>query len=124
MVTLPVAPDAERGTLGSRLETLLPTVAPLVFVFLWSTGFISAKYGLRDADPLTFLAIRMVVSAAVLALVAACAEVRWPRGRRALPRHRHRGAAAARRVSRWRVRGDRPRDAGGLSSIIIGLQPS
>jgi hypothetical protein len=28
---------------------------PLLFVVLWSTGFISAKYGLPYAPPLTFL---------------------------------------------------------------------
>ena len=37
---------------------------------LWSTGFIVARYATRDAGPLTFLAVRMVVAASLLALVA------------------------------------------------------
>ena len=43
----------------------------MVFVLLWSTGFIVARYGTRDAGPLTFLFIRMVVAAAVLWVWAA-----------------------------------------------------
>ena len=31
---------------------------PLLFVFLWSTGFIGAKYGLPYAEPLSFLLVR------------------------------------------------------------------
>ena len=36
---------------------------PAVFVFLWSTGFIGAKFGLPFAEPFTFLAVRMAVVA-------------------------------------------------------------
>lgn len=43
---------------------------PVVFVLLWSTGFIVARFGTRDAGPLTFLAIRTTIAAVVLALVA------------------------------------------------------
>jgi drug/metabolite transporter (DMT)-like permease len=39
-------------------------------VLLWSTGFIVARYATRDAGPLTFLAVRMVIAASLLALVA------------------------------------------------------
>jgi drug/metabolite transporter (DMT)-like permease len=39
-------------------------------VLLWSTGFIVARYATRDAGPLTFLAVRMVIAAGMLALVA------------------------------------------------------
>lgn len=41
--------------------------APL-FVFLWATGFIGAKYGLPYAEPLTFLALRFAIAFAILAL--------------------------------------------------------
>lgn len=46
---------------------LLPKVAPLLFVLLWSTGFIGAKYGLPYAEPFTFLALRFAITIAVLA---------------------------------------------------------
>jgi len=49
---------------------LLSGAAPVVFVVLWSTGFVVARYGTRDAGPLTFLALRMFVAAGVLWLVA------------------------------------------------------
>ena len=39
-----------------RLSHAAIATAPLTFVFLWSTGFIGAKYGLPYAEPLTFLA--------------------------------------------------------------------
>ena len=38
---------------------------------LWSTGFVAARYATTDTGPLTFLAVRMVLAAAVLAFVAA-----------------------------------------------------
>ena len=37
---------------------LLTPLYPLLFVALWSTGFIGAKFGLPDAEPLTFLSLR------------------------------------------------------------------
>jgi drug/metabolite transporter (DMT)-like permease len=37
-----------------------------VFVVLWSTGFVVARYGTEDAGPLTFLAIRLTIAAAAL----------------------------------------------------------
>ena len=38
---------------------------------LWSTGFVVARYATDDTGPLTFLAVRMVLAASVLAAVAA-----------------------------------------------------
>ena len=55
----------------------LEKVAPSLFVLLWSTGFIVARYGTRDAGPFTFLAVRMFVSAAVLWAIALA--IRAPR---------------------------------------------
>lgn len=48
----------------------LARVAPGLFVLLWSTGFVVARYGTRDAGPFTFLAVRMFISAAILWLIA------------------------------------------------------
>lgn len=52
---------------------------PPVFVFMWSTGFVGAKFGLPSAEPFTFLSIRLAI--ATLAMVAICvyAGARWPR---------------------------------------------
>ena len=37
---------------------------------LWSTGFVVARYGTRDAGPLTFLCVRMFIASALLWLIA------------------------------------------------------
>jgi drug/metabolite transporter (DMT)-like permease len=43
---------------------------PALFVLLWSTGFVGAKYGLPYAEPFTFLGVRLVVAAALLGVLA------------------------------------------------------
>ena len=52
-------------------------VAP-AFVVLWSTGFIGAKLGLPHAGPMTFLALRFGIVAAILALWVQVAHAPWP----------------------------------------------
>jgi drug/metabolite transporter (DMT)-like permease len=59
-------------------ETLAARAAPAIFVVLWSTGFIGTKYVLRGAEPLTYLAIRMVLVVALMAVIAAIARPQWP----------------------------------------------
>lgn len=51
---------------------------PLLFVFLWSTGFIGAKYGLPYAEPFTFLFVRMLIAASLLFIVAILLRQTWP----------------------------------------------
>lgn len=60
------------------LTDLAIRAAPLTFVLLWSTGFISAKYGLPYAEPLTFLFARMGLVVLVLAAVVAVMRVPLP----------------------------------------------
>lgn len=51
--------------------SLLPYhIVPITFVILWSTGFIVARYATDDAGPLSFLAVRVLCAAGVLAVVA------------------------------------------------------
>ena len=54
---------------------------PAVFVLIWSTGFVVAKFGLPYAPPLTFLSIRFALSLLCFALWIALARVSLPRGR-------------------------------------------
>jgi drug/metabolite transporter (DMT)-like permease len=44
--------------------------APIIFVLLWSTGFTGIKYGIPYAPPFTFIAIRMAIAGALLAVIA------------------------------------------------------
>jgi len=52
---------------------------PLLFVLLWSTGFIGAKFGLPHAEPLTFLLIRYLLVLALMTIVALAMRAPWPR---------------------------------------------
>jgi drug/metabolite transporter (DMT)-like permease len=55
---------------------------PWVFVLIWSTGFVVARFGMPHSPPLTFLSIRYALS--VLCFLAWIGLVRapWPRGAR------------------------------------------
>ncbi len=55
---------------------------PLLFVLLWSTGFIGAKYGLPFSEPLTFLSIRYALVIALMGAVAVIARAPWPKDAR------------------------------------------
>ena len=52
---------------------------PTVFVLIWSTGFIVAKFGLPYAPPLTFLVIRYLLSMVCFLIWIALARAVWPR---------------------------------------------
>ena len=54
---------------------------PAVFVLIWSTGFIVARYGMPYAPPLKFLAVRFALSLACFAAWVALARVEWPKQR-------------------------------------------
>jgi len=57
---------------------------PLVFTFLWSTGWVVAGYSARYADALTFLVVRFGCAATLLTAFALASGAPWPRGRRAV----------------------------------------
>ncbi|MDN7863101.1 DMT family transporter [Burkholderia multivorans] len=57
--------------------------APALFLLLWSSGFVFLKLGLRDADPLTFLALRYACVVALLAGPFLWLRPALPRTRRA-----------------------------------------
>ena len=53
---------------------------PAIFVLIWATGFIVARYGMPHAPPMKFLAVRYVLSVACFLLWAALARAAWPKG--------------------------------------------
>jgi drug/metabolite transporter (DMT)-like permease len=65
------------------LSQLAVRSAPLIFVFLWSTGFIGAKYGLPYIEPLTFLSVRMVFVVLLHILMVWYSGARLPDAREA-----------------------------------------
>lgn len=53
--------------------------APLLFVVLWSTGFIGAKYGLPHAEPLSFLLVRYLLVVSLMTVIALASRAPWPK---------------------------------------------
>ena len=53
-------------------------IMPAVFVLLWSTGFIVAKFGLPYATPLWFLCLRFIGVIGVLLIALPFIRVPWP----------------------------------------------
>ena len=60
------------------VERIAARAAPVIFVVLWSTGFIGTKYVINNADPLTYLAIRMAVVVGLMTIIVAIARPKWP----------------------------------------------
>jgi drug/metabolite transporter (DMT)-like permease len=63
-----------------RLTKVAIAAAPVLFVLLWSTGFIGARYGLPYIEPLTILAVRMGFVVLIMGAIAVIARVRRPNG--------------------------------------------
>ena len=61
-------------------QGLMVRAMPAVFVLIWSTGFIVARYGMPHAPPMKFLAMRYILSAACFLAWAVAARAIWPRG--------------------------------------------
>ena len=51
---------------------------PGIFVLLWSTGFIGAKFGLPYAEPFTFLFLRFVLTLLLLTPLIWIMRISWP----------------------------------------------
>jgi len=71
---------------GSGIEEHRPqspwvSAMPFVFVLIWSTGFIVAKFGLPYAEPLTFLLLRFAGVLIVLLPLVWLMKAPWPVGR-------------------------------------------
>jgi len=66
-------PAAESGAARFWLQAM-----PGLFVLLWSTGFVGAKFGLPYAEPLTFLLLRLVLVVALMLPLALAMRAAWP----------------------------------------------
>lgn len=95
---------------------------PALFVVLWATGFIGARYAMPWSEPFSFLAVRFALAALILLALALALRAK-PLSRRqaahavlvgALVHGVYLGAVF------WAIRNGMP---AGLSALIIGLQP-
>jgi drug/metabolite transporter (DMT)-like permease len=113
--------SAARGNGMKDASALGFFVAPL-FVVLWSTGFVGAKFGLPYAEPLTFLAIRFALAALVLGLWALLAgewhkKLKDPRGAVVVGIMIHAIYLGGVFTAIWLGAG------AALTALIVGLQP-
>lgn len=96
---------------------------PVVFVLIWSTGFIVARYGMPYSPPMKFLVLRYVFSAVCLAAWAFWARASWPAGRRQIGHLAVTGVLihAGYLGGVWSA--VRLGMGAGLVSLLVGLQP-
>ena len=72
--------DCGSGTDGvNSFQQVWTTLAPAIFVLLWSTGFVGAKMGTPYADPFIFLFYRFVILAFLLAAAGFIWHAPWPK---------------------------------------------
>jgi len=96
---------------------------PVVFVLIWSTGFIVARYAMPYSPPMTFLWVRYLLSILAFWLWIRWARVAWPQSRAqwwhlgVTGVFMHAGYLSGVWVAVKAGMGS------GLSALIVGLQP-
>jgi len=101
---------------------MMKTMIPALFVVLWATGFIGARYAMPWAEPFTFLAARFVIAGLLLCLAGLVL------GMRRLTRTEVLSSLFGGMLMHgvylggvfWAVHAGMP---AGLSALIVGLQP-
>jgi len=67
---------------GATRASIWLRAMPVVFVLIWSTGFVVARLGMPHAPPMGFLSWRFALSIAAFGgWIALAREIQWPRGR-------------------------------------------
>lgn len=75
---------ALKAAAGLDLPARLAALSlPLIFLILWSSGYVAGRLGLAHTGPLTLLSLRFALAAAVLTLIALASGAPWPRSWRA-----------------------------------------
>lgn len=97
--------------------------APLLFVLLWSTGFIGAKLGLPHAPPLSFLATRYALVMVLMAVAAMWVRAPWPKGLHAWGHLAVAGLLVHAVYLGGVFTGISQGLPAGVSSLVVGLQP-
>ncbi len=107
----------------SAQQAALVRAMPVVFVLIWSTGFIVARYGMPHAPPFGFLATRFALSILCFLPWIWMAGVRWPTSRQ---QWLHLGATGILMHAGYLGGVWAAVKAGmgsGVSALIVGLQP-
>ncbi|MEX0337226.1 DMT family transporter [Vibrio tubiashii] len=101
---------------------MLVRLIPFVFVVLWASGFVGARFGLQYAEPATLLSLRMVLNVALFAVLIVFLRRRLPTGKALL----HCAVVGVLIHGLYLGGTYLAIDLGmpaGLSSLLVGLQP-
>lgn len=105
------------------MRNFLIAAMPAVFVVLWSTGFIGAKFGLPYAEPFTFLSLRLVAVIILLAGVAVVMRAPWPKDRRLMGHLAVSGVLVHTLYLGGVFAAIRAGLPSGITALVVGLQP-
>ena len=117
---------SKTGHSGSGIfsqEGLYSVGFPFLFVMLYGTGFVGAKYGLPYASPITFLVLRFAIAACAVAALGLFFGAVWPKSWREVF---HIAVAGILTVGTFSIGVFVAIDMGlspALSALIIALQP-
>lgn len=109
--------------IGVRSSDAWVKAIPVVFVLIWATGFIVARFGMPHAPPLSFLSVRYALSIACFGVWIVWAKVGWPQNRQQFLHLlvtgilMHAGYLGGVWVAVKAGMGS------GLSSLVVGFQP-
>jgi len=107
------------------MPTILRPFIPIIFVLLWSTGFIMARMGMETAEPASFLSIRFALAALALLAIA----LLFPKLRTMKADWKQIAHAAVAGILLQAIylggvfAGVNEGIGAGLSSLIVGIQP-
>lgn len=97
-------------------------IMPALFVLLWATGFIGARYAMPWSEPFGFLAVRFALAALILAGIVLAMGYKWPTRKQAM--HAVIAGILTHGVYLggvfWSIHQGLP---AGISALIAGLQP-
>ena len=96
---------------------------PVVFVLIWSTGFIVARFGMPYAPPMKFLVLRFFLSILCFLPWIWLARVKWPQGRAQWQHLAVTGVLMQAFYLGGVWSAVKLGMGSGLSSLIVGLQP-
>ncbi len=98
-------------------------VMPAVFVLIWSTGFIVARFGMPHSSPFTFLLMRYLLSMACFVPWILWAKVPWPQNRQQFLHLSVTGILIQAGYLGGVWAAVKSGMGSGLSALIVGIQP-
>ena len=63
------------------MKPLWLTIAPVMFLGLWSGGYVVAKFGIRHAEPFTLLSLRYGLVVILMGVLFVALRLHWPKTR-------------------------------------------